>query len=127
MQFLILKGFIKEKSVPKLNLYKRDFSKFNEKEFNETILKLDWDKLINPQDNDPNLSFNNFHNTITYYLDEFAPFKKITKKEYKLKFKPWISNEILHLIHERDKLFKLYVKEIDPVLKELAHSNYKKK
>ena len=126
MQFLVLEGFIKEKSVPKLNLYKRDFSSFNENEFNETILDLDWDDLIKLHNNDPNFSFNKFHNTITYYLDEFAPYKKITKKDYKLKFKPWISNEILNLIHERDKLFKLYVNEVDPVLKVLAHSNYKK-
>ena len=27
---LVLEGFIKEKSVPKLNLFKRDFSRFNE-------------------------------------------------------------------------------------------------
>ena len=126
IQFLILEGFIKEKSVPKLNLYKRDFSNFNENEFNETILNLDWDDIVKLHNNDPNFSFNKFYNTITYHLDEFAPFKKITKKEHKLKSKPWISNVILNHIQDRDRLFKLFIKEIDPVLKELAHSNYKR-
>ena len=41
-------------------------------------------------------------------MNEFAPYRKFTKKEFKLKSKPWISNEILTKIHERDKLFYKY-------------------
>ena len=43
-----------------------------------------------------------------YLLDELAPYRKLTKKEFKLKSKPWISNEILQKIHERDKLLDNY-------------------
>ena len=41
-------------------------------------------------------------------MDEFAPYRKLTKKEFKLKSKPWISNEILTKIRERDKLLYKY-------------------
>ena len=30
-----------------------------------------------------------------YLLDEFEPYYKISKKEHKLRFKPWINPEIL--------------------------------
>ena len=41
-------------------------------------------------------------------MNEFAPYRKLTKKEFKLKSKHWISNEILTKIHERGKLLYKY-------------------
>ena len=67
IQFLILEGFIKEKSLPAMNLFRRDFSHFHEKEFEETVLKMNWEKICDLKKNDPNLSCNNFFNCI-YYL-----------------------------------------------------------
>ena len=59
-------------------------------------------------------------------LDEFAPYKKVTKKAYRVKFKPWISTEILNLINQfRDKLLKKFSKEHDPIKKSTFHTNYK--
>ena len=58
-------------------------------------------------------------------LDEFAPFYKISKKEYKLRFKPWINPDILDLIKERDKLFKSLCKEKDENRKLEIRANYK--
>ena len=51
---------------------------------------------------------NNLYNNTIYLLNEFSPYRKLTKKEFKLKSKPWISNEILTKIHERDKLLYKY-------------------
>ena len=104
IQFVILEGFVKERAMPKLNLFKRDFRNFNEDEFRKTISGYNWETIVNIQGNDPDLSLNNFYNSITFFLDEFAPLRKITEREYKLKFKPWISDIILALIKERDKL-----------------------
>ena len=39
IQFLILEGFIKERSLPESNIFKRDFSKFNEREFDEVVIR----------------------------------------------------------------------------------------
>ena len=51
---------------------------------------------------------NNLYNNTIYLLDEFAPYRKLTKKEFKVKSTPWTSNEILTKIHERDKLLYKY-------------------
>ena len=83
------------RSQPGTNLFKRDFTNFKEREFEEEILKMNWESICKLGDDDPNLSRNNFFNSFTYQLDEFAPFKKVTKKEYNLMLKPWISKEIL--------------------------------
>ena len=64
-----------------------------------------WQNICNLQSNDPNLSCNNYFNNITYFSDEFVPFRKVTRKEYKLMLKFWISKEILRKCKERDSLF----------------------
>ena len=93
IQFFILEGFIKERTLPKMNLFKRDLSHFNEREFNEALAHTNWNIICNMELNDPDLSFNNFFKGITFLLDEFAPYKKVTKKEYNLMMKPWISKK----------------------------------
>ena len=119
IQFLILEGFIKESSLPETNLFKRDIRNFNEREFEETVLKMNWQNICNLQSNDPNISCNNYFNSITYLLDEFAPFRKVTRKEYKLMLKPWISKEILRKYKERDSILKYITKEMNPANKVL--------
>ena len=41
--------------------------------------------------------------------------KKLLNKEYRLKFKPWISTGILNLVNQRDRLLKKFTKEQDPI------------
>ena len=106
MQFLIIEGFVKEKAIPEINLYKRNFKHFNDDEFSRALHQLDWENIVKIEEKDINASYSNFYRSITYLLDEFAPFYKVSKKEYKLKFKPWINPEILDLIKERDQVFK---------------------
>ena len=126
IQFLILQGFVKQTSLPQSNLYKRDFGKFNEREFEDEILNMDWESICNLSRNDPNLSFNNFFNSITYQLDGFAPFKRVTKKEYHLMLKPWLSKEILEKCKRRDLILKSISKEKDPAHKITLRNEYKK-
>ena len=78
---------------------------------------MNWQNICNLQSNDPNLSCNNYFNSITYLLDEFAPFRKVTKKEYKLMLKPWISKESLRKCKERDYIY--IPKEMNPAKKVL--------
>ena len=79
-QFLILEGFIRERPIPKINLFQRNFSNFNDDEFIKAVSDLNWDTIVKLEQKDPNISFNSFYNNITYLLDEFAPYKKVTKK-----------------------------------------------
>ena len=83
-------------------------------------------KVTNLNANDPNLSCNNFFNRISYLLDEFAPFKKVTKNEYKLMLKPWISKDILEKCKQRDFILKSISKENDPAKITTLRTDYKK-
>ena len=94
IQFLILEGFIKERDLSDINLFRRDLSKFYQREFeDEVITKVKWDEIM--QSKDPSFACKSFLDTINYYLDEYAPLKKITRKELNLMTNPWISSNIL--------------------------------
>ena len=58
-------------------------------------------------------------------LDKYLPLKKITKKEFKQRFKPWITSGIQKSIKIRDKFLKLYIKSKNIYLKENYHKIYK--
>ena len=87
---------------------------------------MNWQNICNLQSNDPNLFCNNYFNSITYLLEKFAPYRKVTRKEYKLVLKPWISKEILRKCKERDSILKYITKEMNPVLKIALRDDYKK-
>ena len=77
------------------------------------MTNIDWDQILSIEGNDPNISINNLHQHINYLLDEFATYKKLSKKEYKLKSKPWINRNILTEMKKRDKLLHKYCKAKD--------------
>ena len=60
IQFLIKEGFIKEKTMPDINLVKRDFSHFNERKFSEDIRNMNWDRICDLNKNDPDVSMKYF-------------------------------------------------------------------
>ena len=81
IQFLILEGFIKERTLREIDLYKRDLNYFNEREFKEEVINnLNWEQICNLEKKEPELSYRNFYDTFTYYLDEFAPYRKVIKR-----------------------------------------------
>ena len=49
----------------------------------------------------------------------------MTKKEVKRKEKPWITNEILSLIRQREKFHKKFIKEKDQSKKNIFHEQYR--
>ena len=79
-QFVILEGFFKELVVRKINLKERYFKHFNEREFVETINTTNWENILQLERNDPNIAIENLHFHVNSLLDEFAPYKKISKK-----------------------------------------------
>ena len=125
IQFVILEGFLKELIPRKINIYERNFNNFNDREFEETLKGLNWNEILKVEDKDPNKSLDTFYQQINYLLDEFAPYKKISKKQFKLKLKPWINKIILNQINQRDKLLHKYCKEKDPNTKIKIYNNYK--
>ena len=58
MQFLVLEGFVKEKKLPKIDLFKRDFKIFNEREFNDEVMnKVDWNNVCKLNQKNPHSAF----------------------------------------------------------------------
>jgi len=125
IQFILMEGFYKELIPKNLNLYERNFKDFNKREFNETLNSLNWNKLLCIDKNDANLSLNQFYDNINYLLDECAPYKKLSKKDYKLKMKPWINKKLISLIKERDKLLHKLCRLKDPTKREEISRQYK--
>ena len=123
IQFLVLEGYTKELKLPETNIYKRDYSSFSEREFEDTVLNgTNWDEICMLHYGDADLSFSSFYNKFIFHLDEMAPLKKLTLKEFRLSLKPWITKEILTKTKERDKLLKNIKNENDPEIKEVAAS-----
>ena len=75
--------------------------------------------------NEPNMAFEGFHNTIEKLISTHLPMRKMTKKEIKNKQKPWITNDILSLIKQRNKIHNKFLKAKDGLNKTLLNNQYK--
>ena len=125
-QFLILDGFAKERSLPEINMFKRNFKNFHEAEFEETVINgIDWNEICMLRLKNPTVSVKNFFDTLNYHLDEMAPLEKVTLKKYRLMLKPWITDEILKKCDERNNLLKLIKQETDPIIFISLRQRYK--
>ena len=80
-QFLILEGFVKERSLPETLMYKKDFDKFNEREFEEIVINgLDWEEICMIRIGSSSASFKSFHDTLNFHIEEMVPSKEVTLK-----------------------------------------------
>ena len=93
----------------KHNIYSRNKNHFN-KDFVLDYLDINWEEIIDLNRNDVNLSMENFLSKFNEILDIHMPLQKITNKEFKQKYKPWINNDILNHIGMKNKLFRKYLK-----------------
>ena len=88
LEFVILVGFFKELVPQKIKIYERNYQNFNEREFSETLNNMNWDQILLIDESDPNIYMDNLHQHINYRLDEFAPYKKLSKKRIELNLNP---------------------------------------
>ena len=87
------------KPVKPMDVFKRDYSNFDENTFLEDIATQDWST-----DNNTNIYFNNFLTTLETCIDKHAPMKKLNRKQIKKLSKPWINNFILKLVSTQGKI-----------------------
>ena len=88
----------------KIYLYKHDTKNFDRENLLLDLLDIDWSSVIKLEREDPNYSFNLYENTLNTLIDKYIPSRKITQKELKQQYKPWITNVILRSI-EQEKSF----------------------
>ena len=87
------------------------------------LLSIYWDEKITYVN--ANQSFNEFFSEIALLLDKYMPFKKISQKDYKRQFKPWITNGLLKSCDQRDKIYHKFIKCKDPTAKSNLLAQYK--
>ena len=123
--FLIVPGKNRSQPQSKHNLYKRDTKNFDRENFIIDMLDINWDDILVLEQNDVNLSFNNFILKINTIIDKYMPLRKVTKKEFKSKLKPWINQNILNLIKSKNKIFQKYVQSKNLNKKATLYQQYK--
>ena len=112
--------------IPKKhNLFTRKTKIFDRVNFLYDYFDIDWDKILEANKNDVNISLQNFLSKINELLDKYMPLRKLTKKEYKRRFKPWITDKIFEKMNNKNKAFKKYMNCKDPHIKENLKTEFK--
>ena len=109
----------------KHNIFNRDKKHFNGDAFLADYLNVNWDEVIDLNKIDVNFSMNNFMSKFNEILDIHMPLRKISNREFKQKYKPWVTNTILNKISEKHKLFKKYLNCKNDARKVELFSNFK--
>ena len=105
IQFLIIENFSPNTSFNFHTIF-RDYRFFNQDEFQNDLLQLNWDFISHSSDVDSCFSY--FYDSINFLFDEHAPLKTLSKREKLFKTKPWIDNTIKNEMKLRDNLFRRY-------------------
>ena len=66
---------------------------------------LNWSCINNTVEED----FNRFNSTFELIIDKHAPKTTITRKQKKLRQKPWITKGLLKSIRHKNKLYKIFI------------------
>ena len=74
-----------------MNIFQRDWSKFDQENFILDYLSVDWENLIKSNSRKVDQTFVCFLAKFIYVLDLYAPLKKIFKQKLKFRNKPWIT------------------------------------
>ena len=107
------------------NLYKRNWKQFDKENFVADYIDINWKNELKPEKKDTDSSMGRFMELMNDLVDKHVPLEKVTQKEYKRKFKPWINDDILHKISNKNKIFKKYVKCKNIEDKRKLHEEYK--
>ena len=112
--------------LPKIhNLFKRDIKHLNDELLRKDLKLIKWNQAIKLKQNNINNSFDTFYKLYNNCLDKHAPLRKLTNKEFKQKFKPWITTGIINSIKRKHSIFKKYIQCKDNFRKEALHNEYK--
>ena len=114
-QFLIVPNIFSNPPSNKSNIYERDWSNFDQDNFILDYFSINWNETMKIEEQNINYSTEIFLNKINELLDNFAPFKKISKCKLKFKSKLWITPGLQKSINQKK----------DPTIKAELHLKYK--
>ena len=92
--FLLIPKLNQTPDIKNHNLKRRNIKNINFEQFDIEYNSIRWGDIIRIRNNDPNKSMESFLANFNRLLDKHAPLEKISNKEIKQSFKPWINMEI---------------------------------
>ena len=109
----------------KHNIYTRNSKHFVKEDFILDYNDINWVEVVDINRNDVNFSMENFLSKFNELLDTHMPLRKLTQKEFKQRYKPWISKNILTKITEKIFFFRKYLKSKNEVRKTELFDKFK--
>ena len=97
---------------PNINVYKRNYSRFNKDKFLKSIESLNLNDHI-PNQLTTNEKYNYFHDKFLEVIDIHAPITKLSKRKRKQDRKPWITSGIRKAIHTQNKYYGQFMRSKD--------------
>ena len=105
--FLIFNKFA---SLPcNVKLYKRDYSTLDQQALISEIQSIEWQDVF-ASDSNPTSMFSSFYSKVSGVIDRHIPIKQLSRRELKLKSKPWITPALRKSIHVKNNLYKKFIK-----------------
>ena len=93
----------------KHNMYTRKTKDFDQEKFILDYNTIDWNQLIDIGKKDINFSMERFLNKFNELLNNHMPLRKMTQKEFKQRYKPWITFNVINKINEKNNMLKKYM------------------
>ncbi|MEM6812720.1 MAG: hypothetical protein AAF549_09675, partial [Pseudomonadota bacterium] len=124
-QFLILNQMSKPSKSKLNNIVSRSWSSFNADNFRNDFNDLNWKEILSVDKNDSEASFNSFLDNFNSLFDKHVPLRRLTKRQIKLRNKPWITNGLLTSMKIRDSILCDLNNTADSNLKAFLQSRYK--
>ena len=109
----------------KHNILKRNVNNYDKRKFFTDFTEINWEDIINVDDNDTNASFNSFFSKFNNLLDTHLPLKKISIKNFKRRFKPWITLGIITSIKKRNNIRSRFLRAKSIENRTLLESQFK--
>jgi len=122
-QFAIIPLQAKKSKTKNKEVFIRNFKNTDQNTINNTFQSIDWSFSSNQDSPDSesstvNHDISEFLDKCNQTIDNLFPYKKLSNKERKLNHNPWINNQILKEIKNRDKLYSKHKKATDAARKE---------
>ena len=105
--------------------FHRSWSKFDKARFSHDFNSFNWNEILSLDANSVDESFNSFFTQFSNLLNNHAPIIKLSKRQLKLKSKPWITKDLLTSMKIQDNYFSDFKECSSPGLKHYLHSKYK--
>ena len=93
--------------------------------FYSDFVDVDWDDVINTNNEDKNSSFNSFFLNLNKLLDKHIPLEKMSIKNFRRRFKPWFTLGILKSLRKKSDLHNRYLRAKDLENKQLLYNRFK--